>query len=129
MSRINKKSDTLNLNDLSKLAQSNPKYAKMFAGLAQIDNHIKKFVEDIICNEADPSIYFIKTELMAQCYTLYLFNSERQATIGVSWPLADFLKKCENKSIEYDINVKIRQMITKFGELGLSTGDRINWIY
>lgn len=128
MSRI-KKPDTLNLNQLSELARTNPKYAKMFAGLAQIDNYIKKFVEDIVCNNADPSIYYIKTELMAQCYTLYLFNSERQATIGVSWPLADFLVKCESKTIEFDINSKVRQMIKKFGEIGLSTGDKINWIY
>lgn len=129
MSRIKKSSDTLNLNQLSELARTNPRYAKMFAGLAQIDNYIKKFVEDIVCNGADPSIYYIKTELMSQCYTLYLFNSERQATIGVSWPLADFLMKCEDKTIEFDINSKVRQMIKKFGEAGLSTGDKINWIY
>lgn len=129
MSRISKKSDTINLNQLSALAKNNPKYAKMFAGLAQIDNFIKKFVEDIVCNQADPEIYYIKTELMAQCYTLYLYNAERQATIGVSWPLADFLVKCENKSIEVDMNLKVGQMLKKFGEAGLSTGDKINWIY
>ena len=129
MSRIKKKPDTLNLNQLSELARINPKYAKMFAGLVQIDNYIKKFVQDIVCNIADPSIYYIKTELMSQCYTLYLFNSERQVTVGVSWPLADFLKKCEDKTIEYDINVKVRQMMDKFGMVGLSTGDKINWIY
>jgi hemoglobin-like flavoprotein len=129
MSRVSKKADTLNLNQLSELARTNPKYAKMFSGLAQIDNYIKKFVEDIVCNEVDPSIYFIKTELMSQCYTLYLFNSERQAIVGVSWPLADFLTKCESKMIEYDVNTKVKQMIQKFGETGISTGDRINWIY
>ena len=129
MSRIKKKPNTLNLNQLSELARTNPKYTKMFAGLAQIDNYIKKFVEDIICNQADPSVYYIKTELMAQCYTLYLFNTERQATVGVSWPLIDFLQKCENKTIEYDINIKVKQMIIKFGETGISTGERINWIY
>jgi len=129
MGRISKKADTINLNQLSALAKTNPRYAKMFAGLAQIDNYIKKFVEDIVCNQADPDIYFIKTELMAQCYTLYLYNAERQATIGVSWPLADFLQKCENKSIEIDVNTKVTQMLKKFGEAGLSTGDKINWIY
>ncbi len=129
MSRISKKADTLNLNQLSTMAQTNPRYAKMFAGLAQIDKYIKKFVEDVVCNQTDPDIYYIKTELMAQCYTLYLYNAERQATIGVSWPLADFLKKCEDKSIEFDINAKVTQMISKFGEAGLSVGDRINWIY
>ena len=128
MRKIKKKTDTLNLNQLSELAKTNPRYAKMFAGLAQIDNYIKKFVEDIVCNVTDSSVYYIKTELMSQCYTLYLFNIERQATIGVSWPLIDFLKKCEDKTIELDINAKVRKMIIKFGEPGLSTGDKINWI-
>ena len=129
MSRIHKKTDAINLNQLSEMARTNPKYATMLAGLSKIDNHIKKFVEDIVCNQTDHSIYYIKTELMAQCYTLYLFNSERVATVGVSWPLADFLKKCEDKTIEYDINVKVTKMIKKFGESGISIGDRINWIY
>jgi hypothetical protein len=129
MSRIRKKTDTINLNQLSNLAKSNPRYAKMFAGLAQIDNYVKQFAKDIVCNQTDDSVYYIKTELMAQCYTLYLYNSERQATVGVSWPLVDFLKKCEDKTIEIDMNVKVKQMINKFNENGLSTGDRINWIY
>lgn len=129
MSNIRKASDAINLNQLAELAKANPRYAKMFAGLAQIDNFVKKFVEDIICNQTDASVYYIKTELMNQCYTLYLYNSERQATVGVSWPLADFLNKCETKTIEYDINTKVTQMIKKFGTSGLSTGDKINWIY
>lgn len=129
MSRISKSSDGINLNSLAQLAKTNPRYAKMFAGLAQIDNVIKDFVKDIICNITDDSVYYIKTELMSQCYTLYLFNSERQATVGVSWPLADFLEKCENKQIEYDVNLRVRQMITKFSEANLPTGDKIIWIY
>lgn len=129
MSNIRKASDAINLNQLAELAKANPRYAKMFAGLAQIDNFVKKFVEDIICNQTDASVYYIKTELMNQCYTLYLYNSERQATVGVSWPLADFLNKCETKTIEYDINTKVTQMIKKFGTSGLNTGDKINWIY
>lgn len=129
VSRIRTKPDTINLNQLSELARTNPRYAKMFTGLAQIDNYIKNFVKDIVSNSTDASVLYIKTELMAQCYTLYLYNSERQATVGVSWPLVDFLKKCEDKSIEVDINFKVRKMIMKFGETGISTGDRINWIY
>ena len=101
----------------------------MLTGLAQIDNYIKQFATDIVSNQTDSSIYYIKTELMAQCYTLYLYNSERQAIIGVSWPLIDFLKKCEDKTIEIDMNIKIKKMVNKFGESGLSTGDKINWIY
>ena len=70
MSRISKSSDGINLNSLAQLAKTNPRYAKMFAGLAQIDNFIKDFVKDIICNITDDSVYYIKTELMSQCYTL-----------------------------------------------------------
>ncbi len=130
MARLTTKPDTLNLNQLAELAKKNPRYAKMFAGLAQIDNSIKKFVEDIVCNQVDnQATYYIKTELMSQCYTLYLYNSERQATVGVSWPLVDFLKKCEDKTIEYDVNGKVIKMIKRFGDTGLSTGNKINWIY
>lgn len=129
MSRISKTSDGINLNSLAQLAKTNPKYAKLFAGLAQIDNSIKDFVKDIICNIADDKVYYVKTELMSQCYTLYLFNSERQATVGVSWPLADFLEKCENKKIEYDVNLKVRKMVLKFNEKDLPSGDKIIWIY
>lgn len=128
MSNIKKASDAINLNQLAELAKANPRYAKMFAGLTQIDNFIKSFVKDIVSSEADDSIYYIKTELMNQCYTLYLYNSERQATVGVSWTLADFLRKCEDKTIEYDVNNKVRRMIAKFGESGLSIGEKINWI-
>lgn len=128
MSKIKTPIEAINLNQLAALAKVNPKYTKMFAGLSQIDNLIKKFVEDTICNYADPSVYYIKTELMAQCYTIYLYNSERESTIGATWPLAEFLTKCESKTIEYDVISKTKQMLNKFGQAGLST-DKINWIY
>ena len=130
MGRIRTRPDTINLNQLSELAKHNPKYANMLAGLQHIDKVIKKFIQDIVVQYAsNPDAYYIKTELMSQCYTLYIYNSERQATIGVSWPLAEFLQKCEDKTIEYDANIKVRKMIDMFGENGLSTGDKINWIY
>lgn len=119
----------INLNQLSELAKTNPRYTKMFAGLAQIDKIIKNLVEDIIITSQDTKKYYVKTELMSQCYTLYLFNTERQATVGVSWPLVDFLNKCESKSIEADVQIKVQKMILKFDVKGLSTGDKINWVY
>lgn len=119
----------INLNQLSELAKTNPRYTKMFAGLAQIDKIIKNLVEDIIITSQDTKKYYVKTELMSQCYTLYLFNTERQATVGVSWPLVDFLNKCESKSIEADVKIKVQKMILKFDVKGLSTGDKINWVY
>ena len=129
MSRISKTSDGINLNSLAQLAKTNPKYAKLFAGLAQIDNSIKDFVNDIICNIADDKVYYVQTQLMPQCYTLSLFNLDRQATVGVSWPLADFLEKSEKKKIEYDVNLKVRKMVLKFNEKDLPSGDKIIWIY
>ena len=100
----------------------------MFGGLAQIDNSIKKFVEEIVCNQTgDSSVYYIKTELMSQCYNLYLYNSERRITVGVSWLLVDFLQKCENKTIEYEVNTKITRMLKAFDKNDLLT-NKINWI-
>lgn len=119
----------INLNQLSELAKTNPRYTQIFAGLAQIDNIIKKRVEEIVAASEDTSKFYVKTELMSQCYTLYLFNAERQATVGVSWPLADFLDKCEKKLIGDDVMFKVEKMILRFDNKGLSTGDKINWVY
>ena len=124
-----KEFDRINLNDLAKLARSNPKYANMLKGLYDIDVVIKGFVEDTITNYSDPSIYYVKTELMNRCYNLYLYSSERRAIVGVSWDLSDFLTKCETKLIEKDVENKVKKMIDKFGQSKLMLNERINWIY
>ena len=72
----------INFNDLHMLAKSNPKYATLLGELAGIDGFIKNFACDTIENYADKNVYFIKTELLNQCYNLYLYNSDRNATIG-----------------------------------------------
>lgn len=118
----------INLNQLAELAKVNPRYTRIFAGLAEIDSIIKKLVEDIVSSTEDTNKYYVKTELMSQCYTLYLFNAERQATVGTSWPLADFLVKCEKKTIDMDVRIKVQTMIKRFDVKGLSTGDKINWV-
>lgn len=117
----------INLNDLAEMARMNPKYATMLAGLAKIDKLIKDYVNDIVSNHDDYTKYFIKTELMAQCYALYLFNTERGATVATTWPLVDFLEMCENKRIEYEVQAKVIKMIAKFGESNIDT-EKINWI-
>lgn len=128
MKKILQEPKAINLSQLGELAKANPKYARMFGGLAQIDNSIKKFVEEIVCNQTgDSSVYYIKTELMSQCYNLYLYNSERRITVGVSWLLVDFLQKCENKTIEYEVNTKVTRMIKAFDKNDLLT-NKINWI-
>lgn len=127
--KIEPVSNAVNLSQLSELARQNPKYARMFAGLAQIDNSIKKFVREIVCNEVgDSSIYYIKTELMSQCYNLYLYNSEQRVTVGTSWLLVDFLKKCEDKTIEYEMNNKVSRLVKMFDRKNLHTGQTVNWL-
>ena len=117
----------INLNQLAELAKSNPQYTQLYRGLAVIDNQVKQWVTGEIVNSADASIYFIKTELMSQCYNLMLFNSERQATVGVSWPLADFLRKCTDKSIEKDVITATNKIIDRFGESNIRP-EHIYWI-
>ena len=119
----------INLNDLARLAKANPTYATMLKGLYQIDIQIKQFVADEMERHVDSSQYFIKTELMNQCYNLYLYYSERDAMVGVSWTLTDFLVSCENKTIEDDVKEKVRKMLKKFQEKKIMTGERPNWIY
>ena len=84
-------------------------------------------INDTITNYADPSVYFIKTELLNQCYNLYLFNSEHNVTIGHSWIFEDFLQKCQTKMIEKDVEKAVLKMIDKFNNEKLSE-KKINWI-
>lgn len=126
MNKILQPSNAINLADLPKLVAKNPQYTKMFIGLAQIDTHVKKFIEDIVCNQTDGSLYCIKTELSNLCYNLYLYNIETKATVGVSWILTEFLMKCEQKTLELELNTKISLMLQKFGsKLDI---DKVHWI-
>ena len=120
--------DRINLEDLYKLAQANPKYSKMLQGLYSIDVIIKNFVSNTIDENDDSSLYYIKTELMSQCYNLYLYSIERQAIVGVTWELTDFLTKCETKLIEADVEKKTLKMLNKFQQQKLMLGERINWV-
>ena len=129
--KMSRKIDTgLNLNDLYKLAKKDPKYTNLYAGLFQIDRQIKNMVSDTIVNLVDdPDMYYSKTLLLNQCYNLYLYNVERQATVGVSWAMADFLLKCANKTIQDDIKDKVTRMVRRFGEANIESGEKINWVY
>ena len=125
---MNKNKLGLNLNDLSLLARKNPKYAKLLGELAGIDQIIKNFANDIITNYSDSNVYFIKTELLNQCYNLYLYNSERNATIGYSWLFDDFLTKCQTKVIEKDVEKAVKKMIDSFNNDKKLSEKKINWI-
>lgn len=117
----------INFNDLGTLAKTNPKYASLFGELAGIDQFIKNFANDTITNYSDPSVYYIKTELLNQCYNLYLFNSEVNVTIGHSWLFEDFINKCQTKMIEKDVEKVVLTMINKFNNEKLSE-KKVNWI-
>lgn len=116
----------INLNDLKTLAKKNPKYAKLLGEIAGIDQLIKNIVNDTITNSDDPKVYFIKTELFNQCYNLYLFNSELNATIGHTWLFDDFLNKCQTKIIDIEVETVTKDMLKKFKQEKLSS-DKINW--
>lgn len=122
----------ISLNDLIELSKKDTQYKKLFTGLAMIDQTMrslsKDIISDIITDDEKAKEYYIKTEIMNKCYSLYIFNSIQQVTIGVSWPLADFLTLCSTKSLEFELQLKIKRIISKFNDKGLSTGNRINWL-
>lgn len=118
----------INLNDLGKLAKANPKYATLFGQIAGVDKVIKTFASDTITNYADPDVYYIKTELLNQCYNLYLYNKERNITIGKGWLFDDFLKKCQSKMIEKEVENAVLNMINKFNNDTKLTENKIHWL-
>lgn len=122
----------MSLNDLIKAAKHSKEHKKLFTGLALIDKTVQDFVKDIMGDVVpgdEITEFFIKTELMNQCYSLYIFNRTQQVTIGMSWPMADFLTMCSKKTLEMELNTKVRRIFLKFKDKGLSTGNRINWLY
>ena len=118
----------INLNELGTLAKANPKYATLLGELAGIDQFIKNFATDTITNYDESYRYYIKTELLNQCYNLYLYNSERNITIGKSWLFDDFLNKCQSKMIEKDVEKTVLSMIYKFKNDTKLNENKINWI-
>lgn len=118
----------MNLNDLMEMAKQNTQYKALFTGLAIIDKTIQSFVKDIIEDSvSNVQDYYIKTEIMNQCYSVYIFSTEQNATVGFSWPMAEFLQKCSGKNLEVDTNMKVKKALLKFKEKGLST-TKTNWI-
>lgn len=118
----------MTLNDLIELSKKDTKYKSLFTGLAMIDQTMQNFIKDIIKDTVvDVDEYYIKTEIMNQCYSVYVFNTSQNATVGFSWPMADFLSMCANKKLELETNTKIKKVLLKFKEKGLST-NKTNWI-
>jgi hypothetical protein len=116
------------LNDLMEMAKQNTQYKALFTGLAMIDQTMQTFVKEIIADSVkNVDEYYIKTEIMNQCYSVYIFNSTQNATVGFSWAMADFLDKCSNKKLEVDTNAKVKKALLKFNDKGLST-TKTNWV-
>lgn len=118
----------MTLNDLIELSKKDSKYKSLFTGLAIIDKTMQNFIKDIIKDSvSNPDDYYLKTEIMNQCYSVYIFSISYNATVGFSWPMADFLTMCTNKNLELEANTKIKKVLLKFQEKGLST-TKTNWI-
>lgn len=118
----------MTLNDLIELSKKDTKYKSLFTGLAMIDKTMQQFIKDIIADSVtNIDEYYIKTEIMNQCYSVYIFNITQNATVGFSWPMADFLAMCAGKNLELETNTKIKKVLLKFQEKGLST-NKTNWI-
>lgn len=118
----------MTLKDLMELAKQNTQYKSLFAGLAIIDQTMQNFIKDIIEDSvSNVNEYYIKTEIMNQCYSVLIYNTSHNATVGFSWPMADFLTMCSGKNLELETNTKIKKVLLKFQEKGLSTTNT-NWI-
>ena len=110
------------------MTKQNTKHKALFTGLAIIDQTMQSFIKDIIENSvSNVNEYYIKTEIMNQCYSVLIYNTIHNATVGFGWPLADFLTMCSSKSLELETNAKIKKALLKFQEKGLST-THTNWI-
>ena len=118
----------MTLNDLIELSKKDTKYKSLFTGLAIIDQTMQNFIKDIIADSvSDINDYYIKTEIMNQCYSVYIFSISQNVTVGFSWTMADFLSMGANKKLELETNTKIKKVLLKFQEKGLSP-NKTNWI-
>lgn len=118
----------MTLSDLIEMSKKNTQYKSLYTGLAIIDQTMQNFIKDIIKDSvSNVNDYYIKTEIMNQCYSVYVFNINQNATVGFSLPMGDFLAMCANKNLELEINTKIKKVLLKFQEKGLST-TKPNWI-
>jgi hypothetical protein len=118
----------MSLMDLIELAKTSPEHKNLYMGLAMIDNTTNNFVKAIVESLVDNvNHYYVKTEIQNQCYSVMLYNTDRAATVGYSWPMANFLEMCSKQTLEMEMNIRVKQMIDKFNDKKLST-TKINWI-
>ena len=130
MGKIKPISKGLSITELAQLATTDKRYQNLWLGLGKIDVEIQKFIRQIVeATVDDPKIYSVRTEYRDLCYSILLFNAERQAFVGYSLPMGMFLTMCQTPSrIEMEINTIVRKIILKFSETGIHTGEKINWV-
>lgn len=117
------------LNDLIELSKKNTKYKKLFTGLAMIDKTTQDIIKDTVANSVNNvDEYYIKTELSNHCYSVYIYNTDSNATVGYSWLLSEFLNMCSSKTIESNIQDKVKKILKEFNKKNIST-TKINWVY
>ena len=129
MNDINIPIKGINSCNLIDMAKRYPQYTKIFSSLFQIDKFIKDVLATIINNQAsNPSAYSVKTEFNSNVYYLYLYNSELKSTMCTLWTIDDLLDKCRNKVIEFEINIKVMDMLSEFNSLNKDDGSITKWI-
>lgn len=111
--------------DLAKYKGANK---PVMTALAVIDANLNAFVKEIIdASVNDTENYYLKTGIQNNCYTVLIFNADKNMTAGFMLPLEETLKKCSDKTIEMYFNVKVKQAVLRFDSDGLH-GKEVNWI-
>ena len=119
----------INMDDIPKVIKSAPQYTQLLLGFTEIDKFVKNVVKDMIeSHTSNSDAYYIKTELKATSYTLFLFNSELQTTVATTWPIGSFLQQCEAKTISFDVENRTIRMIKALDNVQDESNGEILWI-
>lgn len=85
--------------------------------MRKINEEITKFVKDIVTSVGvNPDTTYCKCDCENACYNIVLCNSTTGKLVGKSWNLIDFLDLCYRKKIEFELNMSVREMITKLDD-------------
>ena len=100
--------------DLINMAMNSKEHKSLFTGLAILDKTVNAYIREYIMNEIPNSdIYFLKTCIEDQCYSIYIYNQETTTTACYSAPYADFLQECADGAYQYKIPDIIQRLIKK----------------
>lgn len=121
----------INIKDFPSIAREYPKYSKLLLSFYQIDIYIKNFIINILNDSVtNSSVYYIKTELISQCYVISIYNIEVKAIVAKAWTITEFLDLCSKKNLELLMNALIKQILLKFNDSKkLLKQPNINWVH